>query len=294
MRKYYFLVLFFVSLISISQELNCKISVDYTKIGASNTQVFRTLENSLNEFANKTIFTDKQYKQNEKINCSMLLVINGFDGNRFETSIQIQSSRPVYNSTYTTPILNINDKDFDFQYTEFENLTYNPNTFDSNLTAVISFYAQIIIAMDAETFVTDGGDAYFQTAQQIAGFASNGGKGWSQTEKTQNRYYLITDLLSPSYKPYRQAMHDYCFLGLDKMNKDPKGAKQEIINAVSTMSKVFEVRPSAYLLRIFTDAKGDELVAIFSGGPSVPIDNLVSNLNKISPTNSVKWLQIKP
>jgi hypothetical protein len=294
MRKIFSLILicFFVNIQA--QELNCKVIVNYDKITNANNQIFKSLETSLNEFVNKTAWTEKTYKENEKINCSMFITINSYDSNNFEASIQVQASRPVYNSNFTTPIININDKDFNFQYIEFQNLFYSPNNYDSNLVSTIAFYSYIILGIDAETFNIESGVDYFQSAQQIVSLASpTGGKGWSQTDKTQNRFYLISDLLSPTFKPYRDAMFQYHFDGLDNMNKDLKTSKETIISAINTLSAVHTSRPNAYLTRIFFDSKADEIVSIFTGGPNVNIDGFVDKLSKISPTNSAKWVNIK-
>ncbi|MBC7524563.1 MAG: DUF4835 family protein [Flavobacterium sp.] len=293
---YIILILISFSQNGFGQELNCKVIVDYSKLSATtNTQVFKTLEKSLNDFVNKTTWTEKNYKDNEKINCNFFISVSGYDSNQFEASIQVESSRPTFNSTYSSPILNINDKDFNFQYTEFEGLTYSPNSFDSNLISVLAFYCNIIIGVDAETFALGSGDTYFENAQNITSLASTSSyKGWTQGDKTVNRYYLINDLMSNSFKPYKEAMYAYQYLGLDTMNSNLLSSKTEVKKAILIMDKVFAVRPSAYLLRIFFDAKADEIVSIFSGGPSVPVADLVDTLNKISPTNSSKWSNIKP
>ena len=291
-----FLVFLFILLSQsgFSQELNCKVVVDYSKISTSNPQVYKTLEKTLTDFVNKTNWTEKNYKPNEKINCSLFISVTNLLDNQFEASIQVQSSRPIYNSIYASPVLNINDKDFNFQYTEFENLVYNPNSFDSNLTAVIAFYCQVIIGVDAETFLLDSGNTNFDTALNICNLgATSSNKGWSQNEKSQNRYFLINDLVSASFKPYREAMNCYHLKGLDLMQSDLKSAKEGVKSAVAIMKNVYTVRPNAFLLRIFTDAKSDEIISVFSGGPSVIVDDLVSNLNRISPTNGSKWAQIK-
>lgn len=296
MRKLLILVLLFTLPSLFCQELNSKVIVDYSKVSTSNPQIFKTLEIALTDFINKTVWSDKTFKQNEKIKCSFLITINGYDNNNlFETSIQVQSSRPTYNSTYASPLLNLNDKDFNFQYTEFENLIYSPNNFDSNLTAVIAFYCQILLGVDAESFLVGSGDVYFENAQNIANLgATSGSKGWAQTEKTQNRYFLINDLISPTFKMFKDGLFHYHFKGLDTMAVNVKSAKSEIAAAIDEISKVFITRPSAYLLRVFIDAKSDEIVSIFSDGPNIDINNLVANLNRISPTNSAKWALIKP
>ncbi len=293
-HNFFIIVLLFSITICNSQELNSKVSIDYSKISTTNPQIYKTLEKSLTDFVNKTVWTDKNYKPNEKINCSFFITINGADSNNFDATIQVQASRPVYNSTFSTSILNINDKDFNFQYTEFENFVYNPNSFDSNLVAVFVFYSQLIIGLDAETFMPDSGQTSLEAAQNISNLGNASSiKGWNQTSTTPNRFTLISDLMSSSFKGYKEAMYGYHFKGLDQMAKDLKTAKQEIKKAVETMVSVYNVRPSGYLLRIFIDAKSDEIVSIFSGGPSVEIDDLVANLNKISPVNYAKWSQIK-
>ena len=295
MRKYFSLVVFLLFFMSQSQELNCKVVVDYSKLAATNSQVFKNLQLSLNDFVNKTAWTDKKFEQNEKIDCSMFITLNGYDNNQFDATIQVQSSRTVYNSTYSSPILNLNDKDFTFRYIEFEALNYNPNSFDSNLMSVIAFYANIIIGIDAESFLVDGGNQYFEAAQNIVNQAAQGGyKGWNQSDGgNQNRYFLISDLVSSTYKPYKDAMLEYHFNGLDGMATDLKTSKQNIITSINTLSQLNAVRPNSYLSRLFFDAKADEIVSIFSGGPSVDIKNLVDNLNRISINNTSKWSKIK-
>jgi hypothetical protein len=268
--------------------------VNYDKITNANTQIFKTLESSLTEFINKTAWTEKTYKDNEKINCSMFITLNSYDSNNFEASIQVQASRPIYNSNFSAPILNINDKDFNFQYIEFQNLYYNPNNFDSNLISTIAYYCYIIIGVDAETFKLDSGADYFQSAQSIVVLAAPSGiKGWSQTDKTQNRYYLVNDLLSPTFRPYREAMFQYHFEGLDMMAKNSKTAKESIVKAINTLATLYDSRPNSYLSRVFFDSKADEIVSIFTGGPNVSAEGLVDQLTKISPLNAAKWATIK-
>lgn len=295
MRKFILFSLVLAFNLVKGQELNCTVTVNYDKVGATNTQIFKSLERSLNEFVNNTAWTDQTYKGNEKINCSMFITVNSFDGsNGFEASIQVQSSRTIFNSTYSSPLVNINDKDFSFSYVEFQNLSYNPNSFDSNLLSVIAFYCYYIIGTDAESFELNGGETYYQQAVNIVNLAAPSSiKGWLQTEKKQNRYYLINDLLSPTFKAYRDAMYSYHFDGLDTMEADPKKAKETIKSSIATLNEINITRPNAYLTRTFFDAKSDEIVSIFSGGPTVPISDLVDLLGKLSPTNSSKWTKIK-
>jgi hypothetical protein len=277
-----------------SQELNCTVTVNTQNLSNANQQVFKTLETSLGEFVNQTHWTTKTVKQNEKIDCSMYITISSNNSDQFVATIQVQSSRLIYNSSYSAPVLNYNDKDFSFSYTGFENLNLNPNTFESNLVSVISFYSYVILGMDADSFVPLSGDPYFETAQNIANVAQQSGyKGWSQSDGNQNRYYLINDLISPAYNEIRQTVFNY-HSGLDLMNQDLKTAKEKIRDAlVINLGKLSTTRPNAFLTRVFFDAKSDEIVSIFSGGPNISISDLIESLNRTSPLNSSKWAQIK-
>lgn len=287
-----FLVLFFN--VTQAQQLNCVVKVNGEKVTNANTQIFKTLETAISEFVNKTDWTGEAYKQNERINCSMVINVNAYDSNQFTTTIQVQSTRPIFNSSYASPVFNFNDKDFNFRYLEFENLIFNPNNFDSNLVSVLAFYSFMIIGMDADTYAPNGGRSWFEIAQGVATVAQQGGsKGWSQTDGNQNRYFLINDMLSTTFEPFRTAMYQYHLEALDTMNKDLKSAKENIIKSINTLQKLNSVRPNAFLTRVFFDAKADEIVSIFSGGPSIPIADLVDTLGKISPINFSKWANIK-
>lgn len=287
-----FFVLFVCSF-SQAQQLNCTVTVNAERLSNANQQVFKTLETSLNEFVNKTDWTRQSVKQNEKINCSMYINLSSNNSDEFVATIQVQSSRLVFNSTYGSPVFNYNDKDFSFTYTEFEPLLFNPSVFESNLVSVISYYCYMILGMDADTFLPLGGNPYFTVAQNIANVAQQGGyKGWNQMDGPQNRYFLINDMLSPTYNEVRNTSFNY-HAGLDIMNQDLKGAKEKIKASLLNLNKVQAIRSNAFLTRVFFDAKSDEIVSIFSGGPSIQIADLVESLNKTSPMNSSKWGLIK-
>ena len=290
------IIVFFLMLtfgIAHSQELNCTITVNTEKLPNANQQVFKTLQTSLSEFVNQTQWTGQIFKQNEKINCSMYITLSSYDSDKYTATIQVQSSRLVYNSTYATPILNYNDKDFNFNYTEFQPLIFNPSEFESNLVSVISFYSHIIIGMDVDTFVPLGGNPFLETAQNIANVAQQSGyKGWSPSDGNNSRYFLVNDLLAPVYNDLRQSSFLY-HSGLDIMTQDLKAAKEKIKLSLLNIGKLNSVKPNAFLTRVFFDAKSDEIVSIFSGGPNIPIADLVESLNKTSPLNSSKWVNIK-
>jgi hypothetical protein len=290
------LIIFFLLLtvgFAHSQELNCTVTVNTDKLSNANQQVFKTLQTSLSEFVNQTNWTGQVFKQNEKINCSMYIIISSNNSDQFVATIQVQSSRVIYNSTYASPVFNFNDKDFNFRYTEFENLIFNPAEFESNLVSVVSFYSYMILGMDADSFMPMAGDSYFETAQNIANVAQqSGNKGWSQSDGNQSRYYLINDLQSPTYGEVRQAIFTY-HSGLDMMSNDLKAAKEKIKLSLLNLGKLNAIKPNAFLTRVFFDAKSDEIASIFSGGPSISITDLVDVLNKTSPLNSSKWAMIK-
>ena len=291
--KLYIFLLLFIG-IAQAQQLNCTVNVNADQVTITNKQIFSTLEKSLSDFINKTDWTGIVYKQEEKINCSMYITVSAYDSNQFTATIQVQSSRPIYGSTYSSPILNFNDKDFSFKYNEFENLNFNPTNFESNLVSVIAFYSYIVIGMDADTFSKQGGSKFLETAQDVANVAISGGyKGWGQADGTQNRYFLINDMLSNTFSSFREALYEYHFEGLDIMQSDLKSAKLKIKDAISTLGKINETRPNAFITRIFFDAKSDEIVSIFSAGPTIDSKDLIGKLNTISPINSSKWSQIR-
>jgi len=276
-----------------SQELNCTITLNTERLPNANQQVFKILQTSLSEFVNQTQWTDRLYKQNEKINCSMYINIASYDSDKYTATIQVQSSRLVYNSSYSSPVVNINDKDFSFNYTQNQQLVFNPAEFESNLISVISFYSYIILGMDADTFTPLGGNSFLETAQNIASVAQQSNyKGWNQSDGLNSRFFLVNDLLSPTYNDIRQTSLLY-HSGLDIMAQDLKAAKEKIKLSLLNILKLNSVKPNAYLTRVFFDAKSDEIVSIFSGGPSIPISDLVDSLNKTSPLNASKWGEIK-
>ncbi|MEE1898145.1 DUF4835 family protein [Flavobacterium rakeshii] len=294
MYRYLGLLLLLLSFTVKGQELNATVQVNSSQITDANTQIFKTLETSVTEFINNTRFTNRNFERNERIDCVFFINITAYQSNSFDATLQVQSSRPVFNSSYLSPVLNFNDKNFGFSYTEFQNMVYNPESYTSNLISVISFYANMIIGMDADTYEFEGGTPHYEVAQRIASAAQQSGyKGWSQQDGNQNRYFLINDMLSNTYRDFRQALYDYHRLGMDIMADSSKEGKEKIIEAINTLSKVNKARPNAFLTRVFFDAKSDEVVSIFSAGPMVTLTNLVDTLNKISPLNSSKWSNIK-
>jgi hypothetical protein len=296
MRKILVVVVFLFSIVNVfSQELNATVAVNYQQVANGNPQLFKNLETQVKEFLNTTKWTTKEYTDVEKIECSFFINVTSYGSNVFEATLQVQSSRPVYNSTLTTPLLNINDKNFNFRFIEFEALVYDPNSFTSNLVSVLAFYANVIIGMDMDSYALNGGTKYLEVALNIVNVAQSGGyKGWSQSEgNNNNRNFLISDMLAATFTPFRKSLYEYHRIGLDTMSDDVKKGKENVIKAIETLAEIHKTRPNSLLVRTFFDAKGDEVVSIFSGGPQTNNSKLLEILNTISPLNSQKWNKIR-
>lgn len=299
MNKIKFLIIFlFFSLTLSAQEFLATVTVDYSQVQGSNTQVFLTLQKSLSDFINTTKWTDKRYKIYEKIESNFLIIVTGREGNNYQARLQIQSRRPVYNSTYYTPVLNFVDANFDFEYTEFEELIFNPRKFSNkNLTDVMAFYVYFVLGMDADTFQKEGGTPYFKICQQIANNA-NGSQfsGWSEMDGNKSRSKLINNVLKTENSTLRNIYYQYHRVGLDAMSDNESKAKNTIGNALATLS-FYENGNYAlfYPLDLFFMAKKDEISKIFSGGmmSSVDMVQIKEMLNSLSPTNSSLWNNMK-
>ena len=291
------ILLFFIFLSSItisSQELNCQVTVNFDQVSGSNRQVFTTLETAISEFVNQKKWTDKTVKSQERINCAMNIIITKRDNNTFEGSIQIQSTRPVYGTSYETPVLNIRDNDFNFKYNEFDQFIYNPTRFDSNLISTIVFYTYIILGVDADSFALNGGETYLKEAENVTLQAQQSGfAAWSNQVGVQNRFQMIDNLLSPGLNQFRSVIYNYHRKGLDKLTGDAKIAKQSLENSIITLDRLFNKVIGNPLLRLFFDAKADEIVNLYSDGPNTRSkQRLLAVLQKISPNNSSKWRKI--
>jgi hypothetical protein len=278
-----------------AQELNCNLVVNAQQTGNENVQVFKTLQKQLQEFVNNTRWTNKTFSQQERIDCGMVINILNYNSDSFQATIQVQSARPVHNSTYATPVYNFNDTDFNFRYLEYQNLNFSATQFESNLVSVIAFHVYMILAMDADTFEPNGGQKYYELARDIANYSQQGNiKGWEPPSGgDQTRRVLIDNVLSKTYSEFRQTLYDYHRLGLDSLSKNTKEAKATIASSLVNFETLHKRRPNSFLVRTFFDAKADEISDIFSSGPNVKISQLVSVLNKVAPMHSTKWKSIK-
>ncbi|WP_431161716.1 DUF4835 family protein [Flagellimonas beolgyonensis] len=276
-----------------AQELNCVVTVNSDQVGQTNQQIFRTLERSLNDFVNKNKWTNRVYRENERVNARMFITVTQYESDRFEANIQIQSTRPVFNTTYESPVFNYKDDAFNFLYQEFQPLVYNPNAFDSNLVAVISYYVYIILGLDADTFSLEGGNDFYRQAQNIVTQAqSSNYSGWSQETGTRSRFELVDNLLSNSFREYRIAMYNYHRKGLDILADNNSTGKQIVAGSLRLFETLIKRRPNAFLIQTFFDAKSEEIQNIFSDGPKVDIVKLKETLNKVAPFYSSTWNEI--
>ena len=279
---------------SFAQVLDCKISVNADLVDQTNSQIFETLERELNEFINSTSWVDIRTEDYNKINCTMLITIENYNNNEFQANLQIQSSRPVFGSTYVTPLLNRKDDDFNFTYQEFEPLNFNPNNANTSLVSLISYYVYIVLGIDADSFSLFGGDSYYEQARKIVDLSqTNRYSGWKQSEKKTNRYWLIDQLSSNPFSLFRQAIYDYHLNGLDMMVTQPEIGKQTISKSIADLKSLSDSWPNSLVLQLFFDTKSDEVVQIFTGGPSFDTSQLRDDLNRVAPFFSSKWAEIR-
>ena len=285
---------YFLSFQVTSQELNAQVIVNSDLVNQTNQQIFKTLERALKEFINTQVWTEKVFLNQEKINCSFVFNLSAYSNDQFEATLQVQSERPVYQTSYDSPVLNFLDKDITFSYQEFQPLFFNESSFESNLISLISFYAYVIIGLDADTFLQNGGNRYFEKARQVVNLAqSSVRKGWKPGDGLRNRFWLIDSLRSNTFKEYRQTMYNYHRSGLDQMTNDPIAGKKALMLSIQDLEPLFQRRPNAFLLQLFFDAKVEEIVNLFQEGPKIDFKKTEDVLKKIAPFFGGRWKQIK-
>ena len=290
----YILIIYLHCIQANSQELSAQVVVNSDLVNQTNQQIFKTLERSLNEFINTQVWTDQALLNQEKISCSFVFNLSAYSNDQFEATLQVQSERPVYQTNYDTPVLNFLDKDIIFSYQEFQPLFYNESSFESNLISLVSFYAFIIIGLDADTFIQNGGNKYFEMARQVVNLSqTTSRKGWKPGDGLRNRFWLIDSLRSNTFKEYRQTLYDYHRLGLDQMTRDPVTGKTALMRAIQGLEPLFQRRPNAFLIQLFFDAKVEEIVNLFKEGPKIDFKKTENILKKIAPFFAGRWKQIK-
>jgi hypothetical protein len=294
--KYLYLIfcLFFCTGLLLAQEVNCTVQINSDQIQGSNKSVFNTLQKSISEFINNRKWTDLTFANSERIECSMTIIVKKVESDFFTTEIQVQARRPVYNSSYNSPLLNFKDVDFSFNYKEFDQLEINANTIRSNLTAVLAYYVYLIIGYDMDSYSRLGGTPFFQSAESIVNAAqgSDLGKGWKAFENTKNRYAMISNILDEAFKNYRNFFYEYHRLGLDEMTTNTTNARTRIAEGLPLVREANRARPSAIVISSFLDAKNEELINVFSKATEREKKEVVQVLSDINPTYSDRYEQM--
>ena len=255
-----------------AQEINCTVTVNSDMIEGSNKQVYQTLKTAIEEYMNQNRWTNMTYAEKEKIECSMLLVVKEVNDNMYTCEMTLQSRRPVYGTTYTTPILNFKDNSFNFTYQEFDRIEWQQNQFTTNLTAMLAYYCYLIIGHDQDSFQRLGGTPFFETCEAIvqacqsASMESIEQKGWLAFDSNRNRYALISNLLDEAFKKYRNYYYEYHRLGLDEMSANVTNGRARIAEGMPVLREAYRARPATYVINTFLDAKADEIVDIFTKG----------------------------
>jgi len=290
-----YIALLCLSYSALAQDLNARVKVISGKIKTSNTHIFQSLETAMKDFLNGRKWSADNILAGERIDCNFVLNLTNWDGSStFSGELQVQSSRPVYNATYTSPLLNINDKDFDFIYAEGQTIDYSDQNYQSNLSSVMAFYAYIIVGMDYDTFSKLGGTPYFLAAQTVVVNAqSSSYKGWKAFDNNINRYWLAENLNNKAYLPLRSFMYDYHRNGLDQMADNSSKGRKAIIDLLPVLSQVDRQRTGSMFPVIFFTAKSDELVSIFSKADSREKADAINTLTQLDPANGNKYQTIK-
>jgi hypothetical protein len=273
-----------------AQELNCKVQINSEQIPGTNKSTIDALQKAISEFVNNRKWTETTYANTERIDCAMNIIIKKLDADAFTSEIQVQSRRPVFNSTYNTTLFNFKDISFVFNYKEFDQLEMNENAITSNLTAVLAYYAYIIIGYDMDSYSRLGGTPYFQAAENIVNSAQGADLvGWKAFESTRNRYALVNNLMDEAFKKFRNYFYEYHRLGLDEMSSNTANGRARIAEGLPILREANRARPSAIIISTFLDAKNDELVNIFSKATTQEKIDAIQILSDVNPTQSVKY-----
>lgn len=277
-----------------AQELNCTVEINSDQVSGSNKSMFETLQNAINDYFNTTTFTNAKFSPNEKIECRFFLTIKELNDDKYTGDIQIQSSRPVYNTSYTTTLINFKDSKVEFTYQEGEPLIFSENSMESQLTAILNFYAYLILAVDFDSFSPRGGQPFFDRLAQIVQMAQSSGEtGWRQFEDTKNRSAVLSAFTDQATSGLRDLLYEYHRKGLDEMSVSPDKGRAGITNSLDYLQKVHQVNPMSVGLSMFKDAKLDELVNVYSKAPQTERQRVFDLLTSIYPTEQDRLNKIK-
>ena len=293
------LIVFAVALLAVfrvnAQELNCQVQVVSPQIqGTMEKQIFETLQKSIFEFMNNTKWTTDIYSFEERIPCSMFInITEKLSTDEYKATLQIQSTRVAFKTTYNSVMLNHNDAEFQFRYIQFQPLDFTINQHMSNLTSVLAYYAYVILAMDYDSYSLKGGTPWWQKAQTIVANAQNTPeKGWKSSESTKNRYWLVENMLQPLFEPLRNCIYKYHRLGFDVMYQDVEGGRAAVLESLQSLEAIHNQRPLSFPLQIFFNAKNPEIVSLFSGGTQEEKTKIVPLLQKIDPGHGIIYQNI--
>lgn len=281
------------STLSWAQELNCNVQVRTGNVQVSNKEIFTELQNSIRQFMNNRQWTNEKFQYAEKINCNLIINVTTYSVDNFRAEVNIQSNRPVYGSTYTTPLLNYFDQSWSFQYTQFQALEFQEGANVDQLTSLLAFYAYIIIGFDYDTYALRGGTDYYNKAMAIRNAAINE-QGWGARDGkgSRNRYYLIDNLLDERFRPFRTALYQYHMKGLDQMREDLEEGQRQIFQALENIRKSHRDLPNAMIIRLFFQAKQKELINVFTQTTPGMRAKVVELLGIMDPSNRNEYEKI--
>ena len=274
-----------------SQELNCQITVLTPQIQASDKTIYDKLQTDLRDFLNNRKWTSDEFLNQERIECSMVINISERPStDEFRASIQIQSRRPVYNSSYNSPMFNHQDNDFSFKYVQDQNIEFDEANINSNLTATLAYYVYIILGLDYDSFSSEGGTPYFAKAQTIVNNAQNlPDRGWKAFESSRNRYWLVENIMNVSFKPLRKYSYTYHRLGFDKFNDNINDGRALITDRLTDLRKVYQDKPNSFYMQVFFTAKADEIINLYSQATSDEKNRALQVLTLVDPANALKY-----
>jgi hypothetical protein len=276
---------------ALAQELNCRVEVIAPQISNIEASIFQTLEERIAEFINGRKWTGDNFRLEERIECAMQITISDAPSpTSFKGSIQVQSSRPVYNSDYNSPMLLVNDGDFEITWDGSSTIQFSPGQHRDNLSSILAYYSYMILGMDYDSMAQDGGTDYYVQAQTIVANAqSTGSSGWKASQNQQNRYWLVENMLSQTFKPVRNCLYNYHRLGLDRLYEDVERARLTMADALIEMRATHRIRPSSYNLQLFFLSKSDEILKVFGPAPDVEKTRLMPVLKQMDPGNISKY-----
>lgn len=273
-----------------AQELNCNLVVNSDQIQGSNKSVFNTLQKSASDFINNRRWTELSFEQDEKIECTMTLIVKKVENDQFTCELQVQSRRPVYNTSYNTTLINFRDNDITFAYKEFDVLEFNENQVTSNLTAILTYYVYLILGYDMDSYSRMGGTPFFQAAEQLVASAQSlDMPGWRAFESTRNRYALINNLNDEAFRKFRNFLYEYHRQGLDEMTANVVNARAKISSGLPVIREANRARPSAIAITTFLDAKTDEIINIFKRATDQEKKTVIEILTDVNPTQSERY-----